>query len=106
MANGGVASPNDPIHALGFSVDEIKAVVEEASNAGTYVSAHLYTDEALARAADCGVRSLEHCNLIRPDTARRATAAGCVAVPTLVAYEALAMEGASLGLGPASGGEI
>ena len=41
MANGGVASPNDPIHALGFSRDEMKAAVEEAENAGTYVSAHL-----------------------------------------------------------------
>ena len=106
MANGGVASPNDPIHALGFSVDEIKAVVEEATNAGTYVSAHLYTDEAIARAVDCGVRSLEHCNLIRPDTARHAAKAGCVAVPTLVAYEALAMEGAALGLGPESAAKI
>jgi imidazolonepropionase-like amidohydrolase len=106
MANGGVASPNDPIHALGFSVDEIRAVVEEATNAGTYVSAHLYTDEAIARAVDCGVRSLEHCNLIRPDTARRAAAADCVAVPTLVAYEALAMEGAALGLGPESAAKI
>ena len=28
MANGGVASPNDPIYALGYSRDEIKAVVE------------------------------------------------------------------------------
>jgi imidazolonepropionase-like amidohydrolase len=84
MANGGVASPNDPIHALGYSRDEISAAVEEAKNAGLYVAAHLYTDEAIARAVDCGVRSLEHCNLIRPETARRAAAAGAVAVPTLM----------------------
>ena len=37
------------------------------------------------RAVDCGVRSLEHCNLIRRETARRAAKAkGAVAVPTLV----------------------
>jgi imidazolonepropionase-like amidohydrolase len=106
MANGGVASPNDPIHALGYSRDEIKAVVEEASNAGTYVAAHLYTDEAIARAVDCGVHSLEHCNLIEPETARRAAKAGAVAVPTLVTYEALALEGKSFGLGPESLGKI
>jgi imidazolonepropionase-like amidohydrolase len=70
MANGGVASPNDPIHALGYSRDEIRAAFEEAENAGLYVAAHLYTDEAIARAVDCGVHSLEHCNLIRPETAR------------------------------------
>jgi imidazolonepropionase-like amidohydrolase len=102
MANGGVASPNDPIHALGHSRDEIRAAVEEAQNAGLYVAAHLYTDEAIARAVDCGVHSLEHCNLIRPETARRAAAAGAVAVPTLVTYEALAREGEKFGLGPES----
>jgi imidazolonepropionase-like amidohydrolase len=64
MANGGVASPNDPIDALGFSRDEIDAAVEEAANAGTYVAAHLYTDQAISRAVECGVHSLEHCNLI------------------------------------------
>ncbi len=68
MANGGVASPNDPIHALGFSKVEIRAAVEEAENAGTYVAAHLYTDKAIARAVECGVHSLEHCNLIQAET--------------------------------------
>jgi imidazolonepropionase-like amidohydrolase len=106
MANGGVASPNDPIHALGYSRDEIRAIVEEAENAGLYAAAHLYTDEAIARAVDCGVHSLEHCNLIQPETARRAAAAGAVAVPTLVTYEALALEGKAFGLGPESVAKI
>jgi imidazolonepropionase-like amidohydrolase len=106
MANGGVASPTDPIHFLGFSKDEIRAVVEEAENAGTYVSAHLYTDEAIARAVECGVHSLEHCNLIAPDTAKKAAKAGAYAVPTLVTYDALATEGASLGLQPESVAKI
>ena len=106
MANGGVASPNDPIHALGFSRDEIRAAVEEAGNAGLYVAAHLYTDEAIARAVECGVHSLEHCNLIKPETARRAAAAGAVAVPTLVTYEALAKEGKAFGLSPESVAKI
>lgn len=106
MANGGVASPNDPIHALGYSRDEIRAVVEEAENAGTYVAAHLYTDAAIARAVECGVHSLEHCNLITAETARRAAAAGAIAVPTLVTYEALALEGGNFGLGPESVAKI
>ena len=76
MANGGVASPNDPIHALGYSRAEIEAAVEEADNAGTYVAAHLYTDRAIRRAVECGVHSLEHCNLIQPETAALAAQAG------------------------------
>lgn len=97
MANGGVASPTDPIHFFGFSREEISTIVAEAAAAGTYVSAHLYTDEAIRRAVECGVHSLEHCNLIGPETARLAAKAGAVAVPTLVTYEMLAREGASLG---------
>lgn len=98
MANGGVASPNDPIHFLGYSRDEITAAVEEASNAGTYVSAHLYTDEAIRRAVECGVHSLEHCNLITEKTARFAAEKGAISCPTLVTYEYLKEEGAKLGL--------
>ncbi len=106
MANGGVASPNDPIHALGFSKDEIRAAVEEAENAGTYVAAHLYTDKAIARAVECGVQSLEHCNLIQAETAKKAAAAGAFAVPTLAAYEGLALEGSNFGLRPESAAKI
>ena len=102
MANGGIASPTDPIHALQYSEAEIRAVVEEAANAGTYVSAHLYTDAAIRRAVECGVHSLEHCNLITPETARLAAGRGCVAVPTLITYEILATEGAAMGFPPDS----
>jgi Imidazolonepropionase and related amidohydrolases len=101
MANGGVASPNDPIDSIQFSNDEIRAMVEEAENANTYVSAHVYHDKAIRRCVELGVKSLEHCNLIEPETAKLAAEAGCIAVPTLAAYEGLALEGAELGLGAA-----
>lgn len=99
MANGGVSSPNDPIHSLQFSRAELEAIVEEADNAGLYVSAHVYTDAAIRRVVELGVHSLEHCNLITADTARLAAEKGCIAVPTLVAYDALALDGEELGLG-------
>lgn len=102
MANGGVSSPSDPIEFLSFSVSELEAIVEEASNAQTYVSAHLYTDEAIRRAVDAGVLSLEHCNLITPETAAHAAAKGAMACPTLVTYEMLKLEGAQYGLQPDS----
>jgi imidazolonepropionase-like amidohydrolase len=99
MANGGVSSPNDPIHSIQYSREEIAAMVEEADNAGLYVSAHVYTDKAIRRCVELGVHSLEHCNLIEPETAKLAAEKGCIAVPTLVAYDALALEGEALGLG-------
>jgi len=106
MANGGVSSPNDPIHSIQYSREEILAMVEEAENAGLYVSAHVYTDRAIGRCVELGVHSLEHCNLIEPETARLAAAKGCIAVPTLVAYDALALEGEALGLGAAEFAKI
>ena len=102
MANGGCASPTDPIHFLGFSVSELEAVVEEARLAGTYVSAHVYTDEAIRRCVEAGVHSLEHCNLIEAETAKLAASRGAVAVPTLVTYDKLVIDGPKLGFPPDS----
>ncbi|WP_430691694.1 amidohydrolase family protein [Mesorhizobium captivum] len=98
MANGGVSSPTDPINFQQFSIPELEAIVEEAANAQTYVSAHLYTDEAISRAVRCGVRSVEHANLIEPATARLMKVRGAIACPTLVAYEALHKDAKALGL--------
>ena len=106
MANGGIASPTDPIEFFGYSREEIAAVVEEAESAGTYVMAHLYTDPAIRRAVECGVRSVEHGNLVTRETARLMKEKGAFAVPTLVTFEALAEEGASLGLPPESVAKI
>jgi imidazolonepropionase-like amidohydrolase len=102
MANGGCASPTDPIHFLGFSVGELEAIVEEARMAGTYVSAHVYTDEAIRRCVEAGVHSLEHCNLIESETAKLAASKGAVAVPTLVTYDKLVSDGPKLGFPPDS----
>ncbi len=102
MANGGVSSPTDPIAFFGFSRDEVRAAVEEAESAQTYVAGHLYTDEAIRRAVECGVTSVEHGNLVKPATARLMAEKGAFAVPTLVTYEALAEDGPGLGLPPDS----
>jgi len=97
MASGGVASPTDPIGAWGYSDDEISAIVAEAKGRQTYVMAHAYTAEAIARAVNLGVRTIEHGNLIDEPTAQLMADKGAYAVPTLVTYEALANEGAALG---------
>lgn len=100
MASGGVASPNDPVHFLGYSRDEIRAMAEEASNAGTYVMAHAYTSAAIRRAVECGVRTIEHGNLADLEAAKVLCDHGAYAVPTLITYEALFSEGASFGFPP------
>lgn len=64
MASGGVASPTDKLESTQFSLEELIAAVDEAEAVGSYVCAHAYTSTAIARAVKCGVRSIEHGNLV------------------------------------------
>ncbi len=98
MASGGVASPTDPIGNLQFSVDEVKAVVEEAASHQTYVMAHAYTPKAIARVVELGVRTIEHGNLIDDEAAKVMAKYGAYAVPTLVTYDAMGKVGAKAGI--------
>src|SRR5580704_7587809 len=102
MASGGVASPYDPIWNLQYSNEEMRAIVEEAHSWHTYVLAHAYTPEAIRRAVDNGVRSIEHANLIDAPTAAHVAASGGFVVPTLVTYDALHRFGRELGFAEAS----
>ncbi|MEI8332860.1 MAG: amidohydrolase family protein [Chloroflexota bacterium] len=94
-ASGGVMSETDPIGMIQFSEAEIAAIVEEAASRGTYVLAHAYGADAIVRAVRCGVRSIEHANLIDAAAAAEVAAADAFVVPTMIAYEALGEHGAA-----------
>ncbi|WP_427184887.1 amidohydrolase family protein [Bordetella bronchialis] len=100
MASGGVASPTDPIGNLQYSRDEISAIVEEAASHQTYVMAHAYTGQAIARAVKLGVRTIEHGNLVDDAAAAAMAEHSAFAVPTLVTYDALHKVGAQYGVPP------
>jgi imidazolonepropionase-like amidohydrolase len=99
MANGGVATPTDPIDWIQFTPEEIRAIVWVAESANTYVAAHTYTARAIEHAATNGVRTLEHCNLIDARVAGILAERGCFAVPTLVIYDCLDRHADAIGLG-------
>ena len=98
MVSGGVASPSDKVTNTQFSLDEIRAIVEEAQAADTYVMAHAYTALSIRRALECGVRSIEHGNLIDEETLDLLLEKGAFLVPTLSIYEMLCREGAGAGI--------
>ena len=102
MASGGVASPTDPLDRCQYSDDEIRAAVDEAERAGSYVVAHCHPAEAVWRAAAMGVRSIEHATLIDAKTADFVAEQGSYAVPTMATLMALVEEGAKLGFPPAN----
>jgi imidazolonepropionase-like amidohydrolase len=98
MLSGGVASPTDRVDSTQFSIDEIRAAVEEAEAASIYVLGHAYTSRAINRGLKCGVRSIEHGNLMDDSSPPLFSAHGAFYVPTLITYSALAEHGRAAGL--------
>ena len=98
MVSGGVASPYDPLDSLQFSEDEIRAAVEEATSFGRYVLTHAYTPEAITRAVNCGVRTIEHGNMVDEPTAKLMAKKGVYMIPNLVTYEAMKRRARELGM--------
>jgi imidazolonepropionase-like amidohydrolase len=102
MASGGIASPTDALECCQYSDDEIRAAVDEATRAGSYVATHCHPAEAVRRSVALGVRSIEHATLIDRETADFVAERGAFAVPTMATLAALAEEGEALGFPPAS----
>jgi imidazolonepropionase-like amidohydrolase len=100
MMSGGVASPYDPLDSLQFSPGEVAAAVEEASAFGRYVCAHAYTPQAIKRAADGGVRTIEHGNLIDEASAKTMASKGMFLIANLVAYYAMRERAREFGMTP------
>jgi imidazolonepropionase-like amidohydrolase len=97
MLSGGVASPTDRIDSVQFSMEELRAVVEEASAANRYVTGHAYTAEAVNRGLAAGVACIEHGNLMDDSSVAGFKETGAFYVPTLATYAALAEEGRAHG---------
>lgn len=65
---GGVSSIFDPLDVSEYSVAEIEAVVEEATNYNTYVLSHVMTDKGIRTSVEAGVMSIEHGFFASEDT--------------------------------------
>jgi len=98
MCSGGVASPYDPLDSLQFSEAEIAAATDEARNFGRYVLAHAYTPEAITRAMNNGVRTIEHGNLIDDTSAALIKSKGGYMIANLVTYFSMKERAAQFGM--------
>jgi imidazolonepropionase-like amidohydrolase len=83
MAGGGGSSRFDPIDTTQYSVQETCAIVEAAADWGTYVGAHVFTDRAVNRLLECGVKTFEHGFFISEVTMAKIAAAGGFVVPQM-----------------------
>jgi len=85
FASGGVVFPSEAHSTLyEYSEQELQAVVEEAKSRGTYVMAHVYTDEGIRRCLRAGVRSIEHGNFANEETIAMMSEYGAYLDPTFI----------------------
>lgn len=82
MAGGGASSSFDPLDTIQYTLDEMKAAVEAASDYGTYVAAHIHTADAMRRAAEAGVMSFEHATIMDDDIAKTIKDKGIFVIPS------------------------
>ncbi|PZO89258.1 MAG: Xaa-Pro dipeptidase [Sphingomonas sanxanigenens] len=67
-ATGGVFSMGDSVGAQQLSLDEMKAIAEEAHMLGMKVAAHAHGNEGIRTAIEAGIDTIEHCSLADDET--------------------------------------
>lgn len=71
-ATGGVFSLGDAVGAQQLSLEEMKAIADEAHMLGIRVAAHAHGDEGIKTAILAGIDTIEHCSLASDDTIKLA----------------------------------
>lgn len=96
--SGGVASYTDRITDTQFSVEELRAAVEEAKARDTYVTAHAHHARAIVNGLEAGVECFEHGTYLDEATAAKMAAAGAILVPTLAVTRLFITEAEAWGI--------
>src|SRR5258705_10972141 len=88
-ATGGVLSEGDAVGATQYTLEEMKAVVDEAGKLDRKVAAHAHGTEGIKLAVRAGVSSIEHGSFLDEEGARLMVERGTFLVPPLSAAEAV-----------------
>lgn len=81
FATGGVSSGTG-LDRSSYTVAELRAAVDEAARAGTYVAAHAHAGPGLLASVEAGVRTIEHASLASDDEVQAMLDAGCWLIAT------------------------
>jgi imidazolonepropionase-like amidohydrolase len=96
LAGGGVGSEADPLDQLQYSMEELEAIVDEATRSKLYVMAHVYTDEGIRRCIEAGIRTIEHGHFLGEDSARMMAERGMYLSPNFIVYKLYVEQGKAL----------
>jgi imidazolonepropionase-like amidohydrolase len=86
-ATGGVLSLGDDPRASQYTLDEMKAIVNEAHRLGRRVAAHAHGGDGIKLAVQAGVDSIEHGTYIDDEAVKLMKERGTYLVPTLYLTE-------------------
>jgi imidazolonepropionase-like amidohydrolase len=86
-ASGGVLSLADEVDTPQLTLEEMKALIDEAHRLRKKVAAHCHGDHAAREAIAAGVDSIEHGSFLTEQTLAQMKEAGTYLVPTLLAAE-------------------
>ncbi len=84
-SSGGVMSPTDPVDTRQFTVEEIRAVVEEAAAVDKSVASHAHGTTGIRNAVIAGVRTIEHGTIMDEEVTALMSEKGVFHIPTLAA---------------------
>jgi imidazolonepropionase-like amidohydrolase len=98
FTTGGVASQLDRPEYPQFTVEEIRAIVEEARRARRFVHAHAEGAEGIVNALEAGVTRIAHAIYIDDEGIRLALEKNAVVIPTLTVVKLLVEHGEEAGV--------
>ena len=97
-ATGGVMSKGTNVNNRQYTLDEMKAIVDEAHTLGMKVAAHAHGLEGIRMAIEAGVDSVEHSSLINQETINLAIAKGVFLAMDIYVSDYILGEGAKNGI--------
>ena len=86
-ATGGVLSEGDAVGATQYTLEEMRAIVDEAKKLDRKVAAHAHGAEGIRLATQAGVASIEHGSFLDEEGAKMMAQRGTYLVPTISAGE-------------------
>lgn len=99
---GGVLSKGTTIGAQQFTLEEMKAIVDEAHELGLKVAVHAHGAKGIQSAIEAGVDSVEHASLITDDSLKLAIRKGTWLSMDIYVSDFILSEGEAAGILPES----
>ncbi|MEO1553606.1 MAG: amidohydrolase family protein [Pseudomonadota bacterium] len=95
---GGVLSPNTSINAQQYSLEEMKAIVDEAQLLDLKVAVHAHGPRGIASAIEAGVDSVEHASMITDESITQAVEQGTYLSMDIYVSDYILSEGEAAGI--------